>query len=72
GVVGAYSASWQAARDMAAATHSDPTAIWEWAVVERVSTGLVCFQIGVQPVGTDMLSAAEVIVAGSPHDVAIK
>lgn len=26
-------------------------AIWEWGVVERVSTGLVCTEIGLQPVG---------------------
>jgi streptomycin 6-kinase len=37
------------------------TAIWEWGVAERVSTGLLCTQIGLQPVGRDMLAAAEQI-----------
>lgn len=35
------------------------TAIWEWGVVERVSTGLLCTQVDLQPVGMDMLSTAE-------------
>jgi streptomycin 6-kinase len=39
------------------------TRIWEWGVVERVSTGLVCEQIGLQPVGHQMLAAAEHIAA---------
>jgi streptomycin 6-kinase len=37
----------------------DATAIWEWGVVERVSTGLVCTQIDLQPVGRQMLAAAD-------------
>lgn len=37
----------------------DATAIWEWGVVERVSTGLLCTQIDLQPVGREMLAAAE-------------
>ncbi len=68
GEAGALAASWQAARDMAAVTTCNPTAIWEWSVVERVSTGLVCCQIGVQPVGADMLAAAEAIVAANSCD----
>jgi len=35
------------------------TAIWEWGVAERVSTGLLLTQIGVQPVGRQMLAAAD-------------
>jgi len=27
-------------------TGLDPTAIWDWSVVERVSTGLVCATVG--------------------------
>lgn len=42
----------------------DATAIWEWGVVERVSTGLLCTQIGLQPVGRQMLAAADQIAAG--------
>lgn len=37
----------------------DETAIWEWGVVERVSTGLLCTQINLQPVGSEMLATAE-------------
>ena len=37
----------------------DETAIWEWGVIERVSTGLLATQIGLQPVGAQMLAAAD-------------
>jgi streptomycin 6-kinase len=37
----------------------DAVAIWEWGVVERVSTGLLCTSIGLQPVGREMLTAAD-------------
>ena len=37
----------------------DATAIWEWGVVERVSTGLLCTQVDLQPVGREMLAVAE-------------
>ena len=37
----------------------DETAIWEWGAVERVSTGLLCTRIGLQPVGRQMLAAAD-------------
>jgi streptomycin 6-kinase len=36
-------------------------AIWEWGVVERVSTGLLCTQIGMEPLGRDSLRAAEAV-----------
>lgn len=49
-------AGWLAAR-----TGCDPTAIWEWGVVERVSTGLLATAIGLQPVGAQMLAAADAI-----------
>lgn len=42
-------------------TGTDPIAIWEWGVVERVSTGLLCTAIGLQPVGRQMLETAEAI-----------
>ena len=29
----------------------DATAIWEWGVIERVSTGLLCTKVGLQPGG---------------------
>lgn len=37
----------------------DETAIWEWGAVERVSTGLLLTKIGLQPVGGQMLAAAD-------------
>jgi streptomycin 6-kinase len=47
------------ARRLAALTGLDATAIWEWGVVERVSTGLLATKIGLQPVGREMLEAAD-------------
>jgi streptomycin 6-kinase len=49
------------ARRIAAHTGCDPVAIWEWGVVERVSTGLLAVSIGLQPVGSQMLAAADAI-----------
>jgi streptomycin 6-kinase len=46
-------------RWLASRTGLDATAIWEWGVVERVSTGLLCTKVELQPVGRDMLAAAE-------------
>jgi streptomycin 6-kinase len=47
------------ARWLARRTGLDATAIWEWGAVERVSTGLLCTRIGLQPVGREMLAAAD-------------
>lgn len=44
-------------------TGLDVTAIWEWGVVERLSTGLLTTSTGLQPVGDQMVHAAEVIAA---------
>ncbi|MCB0998208.1 MAG: phosphotransferase [Acidimicrobiales bacterium] len=52
---------WNRAHRLAARTGLDATAIWEWGVVERVSTGLLCTQIGFEPVGRQMLAAAEAV-----------
>jgi streptomycin 6-kinase len=49
------------ARWLAVRTGCDPVAIWEWGVVERVSTGLLAAAIGLQPVGSQMLAAADAI-----------
>jgi len=51
------------ARLLAHLTGLDVTAIWEWGVVERVSTGLLCVQVGLQPWGDLMLLAAEHVAA---------
>ena len=53
------------ARWLAARTGLDPTAIWEWGVVERVSTGLLCTRVALQPVGGQMLAVADRVAAGS-------
>lgn len=37
------------------------TAIWEWGVVERMSTGLLCTQIGAQRRGRLLLAAADAL-----------
>lgn len=54
-------AQWLAAR-----TALDATAIWEWGVVERVSTGLLATRIDLQPVGHQMLAAADLVARLSP------
>jgi len=47
------------ARWLAQRTGLDADAIWEWGVVERVSTGLLATRVGLQPVGREMLAAAD-------------
>jgi streptomycin 6-kinase len=49
----------QRARWLAARCGLDATAIWQWGVVERVSTGLLCTKVELQPVGRQMLAAAD-------------
>jgi streptomycin 6-kinase len=51
------------ARWLAARSGLDSTAIWEWGVVERVSTGLLCIRVELQPVGRQMLAAADFVAA---------
>lgn len=43
---------------LAAATGLDPVAIWEWAFVERVSTGLYCRSLGQADLGDPFLESA--------------
>ncbi len=45
----------------AAQTGLDATAIWEWGVVERVSTGLLASKVGFQPIGREMLAVADCV-----------
>jgi len=47
------------ARWLAELSGLDATAIWEWGVVERVSTGLLCTEIDLQPVGRQLLAVAD-------------
>jgi len=44
---------------LAQRTGLDEQAIWEWGVVERVSTGLLGTRVGLQPVAREMLAAAD-------------
>ena len=52
---------WSRAELLAARTGLDAEVIWEWGVVERVSTGLLGTKLGLQPVATRMLRAAELV-----------
>jgi streptomycin 6-kinase len=56
---------WDRARLLAARTGTDPHAIWEWGVADRVATGLVLTAVGLQPVAREMLAAADEIVSRS-------
>jgi streptomycin 6-kinase len=47
------------ARWLATRCALDATAIWEWGVIQRVATGLLCVKIEEQPVGRQMLAAAD-------------
>ncbi|MGI9644538.1 MAG: aminoglycoside phosphotransferase family protein [Ilumatobacteraceae bacterium] len=46
---------------LAARTGLEAAAIWEWGVVERVSTGLLATRIDLQPIGAQMLHAADAV-----------
>ncbi|MFI5910212.1 aminoglycoside phosphotransferase family protein [Dactylosporangium sp. NPDC051541] len=50
-------------RWLAARTGRDERAIWEWGNAERVSTGLLLTEIGLEPVAGEMLAAANRIAA---------
>jgi streptomycin 6-kinase len=49
------------ARWLTARTGLDLVATWEWGVIERLSTGLLCTQIHLQPLGRETLRAAEAV-----------
>jgi streptomycin 6-kinase len=53
------------ARWLATRTGLDPIAIWEWGVVERVSTGLLGTLVGLQPVARQMLAASDRVAQDS-------
>src|SRR5262249_61796226 len=52
------------ARRLGHRTGLDPDAIWEWGVVERVSTGLLGTRVGLQPVARQMLAVADRLAGG--------
>ncbi len=47
------------ARRLAELTGTDAEAIWDWGLIERVSTGLLATRIELQPVGRQMLTVAD-------------
>jgi streptomycin 6-kinase len=51
---------------LASRTGLDAVATWEWGVVERVATGLFAEKINLQPVGRQMLAAADQIALKCP------
>ncbi|MEL7158508.1 MAG: aminoglycoside phosphotransferase family protein [Actinomycetota bacterium] len=57
-------AAWERAHWLAQRTGVPANAIWEWGVVERVSTGLVATGIDLQPVAAQMLLVADRIAPG--------
>lgn len=40
-------------------TGVEPQAIWQWGVIERISTGLLALQLGFESLGRDMLKVAD-------------
>lgn len=46
-------------KQIAALTDVDETAIWQWGTMERVSTGLLLLQIGMEKEGRETLAVAE-------------
>lgn len=44
---------------LSALTGVDPLAIWQWGFIERVSTGLLMLQLGLEPLGSDTLKVAD-------------
>nr|WP_243755166.1 aminoglycoside phosphotransferase family protein [Actinoplanes brasiliensis] len=54
---------WDRARWLAARTGTDPVAIWEWGLAERVNTGLVLTAVGLQPLAAQMLAAADAVTS---------
>jgi len=55
------------ARTLARRADLDAQAVWEWGVVERVSTGLLATQIDLQPIGRQMLQTADHLAQASPR-----
>jgi streptomycin 6-kinase len=54
------------AHRLASRTQLDVTAIWEWGIVERMSTALLCVELGLEPAAKQMLTVAETLAASQP------
>lgn len=50
-------------RRLAALTGADPTAIWQWGLTERTSTGLLALKLGLEG-GREMLAVSDAWAAG--------
>jgi streptomycin 6-kinase len=50
------------ARQLAAATRIDETAIWEWSFLERVSTDLYTLNFGAEDLSRPFLDTADLLV----------
>jgi streptomycin 6-kinase len=50
---------WDRARTLAARTGTDPVAIWEWGVIERVANGLLCLETGLPEYGRTTLAVTD-------------
>jgi streptomycin 6-kinase len=57
------------ARWLAERTALDAKRIWEWGVIERLATGLLAISIGLQPIGDQMVRAAEAIADRAGRDI---
>ena len=57
---------WARVRWLAQRCGLDATAIWEWGVLERVTSGLWCTRIDLQPLGRQMLIVADRLVTREP------
>ncbi len=51
---------------LSALTGVEAQAIWEWGVMERLSTGLLATRLAYQPEGREMLAVADAWALGSP------
>lgn len=51
-------------RRLAGLTGIDPAPIWQWGLIERVSTGLLCLKLGLQE-ARDMLTVANAWASGA-------
>jgi len=56
---------WDRCRWLSDRTGTDPRAIWEWGLADRVATGLTLTVAGLQPVAGQMLAAADSIALSS-------
>ncbi len=56
---------WDRCRWLSDRTGTDPRAIWEWGLADRVATGLTLTVAGLQPVASQMLAAADAIARSS-------